>query len=536
VHDFGTARPVNTGDDDDNNGNGDNRADVDDSSHISVAEMKDRLVSTPSGTLAMVDLAGRVQWVVEESFSTPIAYGISSNGRQIFYVDIVPDVVVPSSNDVEYLSRQLERQVELIDSDDYGQESDAQTIVGRLDGSGQLYALPLGRQRPERAATSLLPHLTKSHHAAAIASSNKDHKSTVPLLAGGRTIHSLSQHSYDEQSWTRKPCHPTSSNFPSCLVDHHKLQPPRLDYFTRGKENRLIPEGLPTSSTKKTNSFVAAKHNGVMERESLPGYRHEHDAREQYGLERIVYDSEYGYMKFFSRPKPRKHKLWRIMGSWLPATIALIFVLSFELGRRKRLQELEGKITLQGSAGVASAAIMPSSTINESTFADTIITAAPDDDFQERHQQHVIQVTDQVLGYGGQGTVVYKGVLEGRAVAVKRMLKAYHANADREIRLLIESDGHPNVVRYFLKEVRGDFVYLALELCDLSLHDLIGVLRDSGPSSVCPMSTLVSATKLVLLQIASGVRHLHSLRIGKFFNCFVYFHFSTNYTWLNTIL
>lgn len=57
------------------------------------------------------------------------------------------------------------------------------------------------------------------------------------------------------------------------------------------------------------------------------------------------------------------------------------------------------------------------------------------------------------------------------------MLKAYHASVDREISLLIESDGHPNVVRYFLKEAQGDFVYLALELCDMSLHDLIGNAR-----------------------------------------------------------
>lgn len=58
------------------------------------------------------------------------------------------------------------------------------------------------------------------------------------------------------------------------------------------------------------------------------------------------------------------------------------------------------------------------------------------------------------------GTIVYRGTLDGRPVAVKRMLRAFHAAADREMRLLIESDGHPNVVRYFLREQAGDFVYL----------------------------------------------------------------------------
>ena len=32
---------------------------------------------------------------------------------------------------------------------------------------------------------------------------------------------------------------------------------------------------------------------------------------------------------------------------------------------------------------------------------------------------------------GGHGTIVYKGVLDKRQVAVKRLLNMYHASADR---------------------------------------------------------------------------------------------------------
>lgn len=39
----------------------------------------------------------------------------------------------------------------------------------------------------------------------------------------------------------------------------------------------------------------------------------------------------------------------------------------------------------------------------------------------------------------------------------------------REISLLIRSDGHANVVRYFTKEQKSDFVYLGLQLCDMTL-------------------------------------------------------------------
>ena len=169
--------------------------------------------------------------------------------------------------------------------------------------------------------------------------------------------------------------------------------------------------------------------------------------------------------------------------------MALIFVLSFEFGRRHKLRkEEEAKKTETNQ--------LIDGEMESSRETDT----------------GVIQLTDEILGYGGHGTMVYKGTLDGRQVAVKRMLKTYHASADREISLLIESDGHPNVVRYFLKEVRGDFVYLALELCDLSLHDMIGSMNSSRPKEQQSngVSTAVQST---MLQIASGVRHLHSLRI-----------------------
>lgn len=130
----------------------------------------------------------------------------------------------------------------------------------------------------------------------------------------------------------------------------------------------------------------------------------------------------------------------------------------------------------------------------------------------------IIQVNENIiLGHGGHGTVVYKGMLEGRHVAVKRLLKTYNASADREISLLIESDGHPNVVRYHIKETRGDFVYLALELCDLSLHDLIGHIRNKldllGSQEIDEREKIFNATKSILQQITKGAEHLHRLRI-----------------------
>jgi serine/threonine protein kinase len=59
------------------------------------------------------------------------------------------------------------------------------------------------------------------------------------------------------------------------------------------------------------------------------------------------------------------------------------------------------------------------------------------------------------------------------------MLSQFSKAAEREIGLLIRSDGHGNVVRYFLKEQQGEFVYLALQLCRMSLRDFVMQLQKS---------------------------------------------------------
>lgn len=64
-----------------------------------------------------------------------------------------------------------------------------------------------------------------------------------------------------------------------------------------------------------------------------------------------------------------------------------------------------------------------------------------------------ISSNDTSVGYGSHGTVVYKGEFDGRAVAVKRLLIDFYDVAYHEVKLLQESDDHPNVVRYFYKVI-----------------------------------------------------------------------------------
>ncbi|KAI4241913.1 MAG: hypothetical protein L6R40_004312 [Gallowayella cf. fulva] len=122
---------------------------------------------------------------------------------------------------------------------------------------------------------------------------------------------------------------------------------------------------------------------------------------------------------------------------------------------------------------------------------------------------HLKVFTDTVLGHGSHGTVVYKGSFGSRDVAVKRMLSNFYDIAAHEVGLLQESDDHQNVIRYYDKEVTGDFLYIALELCPASLQDVVERPQEFpnlvGFERLDPIS--------VLKQIASGLQHLHSLKI-----------------------
>jgi len=125
------------------------------------------------------------------------------------------------------------------------------------------------------------------------------------------------------------------------------------------------------------------------------------------------------------------------------------------------------------------------------------------------HIGHLSVDTDKILGYGGHGTMVYKGTFGGRDVAVKRMLKEFYDIASHEVSLLQESDDHPNVIRYFDKETAGGFLYIALELCPASLQDVIE--KPNCHTQLIPSSGLDMPN--MLKQITSGLLYLHTLKI-----------------------
>jgi serine/threonine-protein kinase/endoribonuclease IRE1 len=123
---------------------------------------------------------------------------------------------------------------------------------------------------------------------------------------------------------------------------------------------------------------------------------------------------------------------------------------------------------------------------------------------------------DRLLGNGSGGTFVFEGKWNEREVAIKRMLPQYFGLAEQEVKLLQESDLHPNVIRYFDDEKDENFLYIAVELCQASLFDLY---RDGRPGEELTEAQQKLALEIsrniprVLYQLAYGLNHLHSLRI-----------------------
>jgi serine/threonine protein kinase len=502
------------------------------------------LVATPNGNVGFWNYeTDGLSWIADETFNTPIAFAMDADTGLPVDVDLIPDVTDPTA-DRDSIAREIERQLEMSARD--SDQPDEQTIVGAMK-NGQLFALPLGRKAASRALLSgrSAPGSFTHKGTVARASNQKTSGHTGTHLPGRSTTNVLPSESHHHQLdegpngllhhsteshplSAKKACVSSSPTFPGCLVrdrannyqHNHHSSGGQYNFIPKRSRSNLKPTSeVPPPSGRGSDRYhylpIGSGPHGNNGQSSM-AVMTSHFHREEGGF----YHPEFGYVspqdlhraqQRNSQRKFNRRLLW-VLGSWLGPALTIAFVVAFELGRRKRLRDekVNGQDSLQESTvptvdskaddrpKSASKSILDLSLVQESTGLQ---------------QQHVIKVSDEVLGYGGHGTVVYKGVLDGREVAVKRMLKAYHASADREISLLIESDGDPNVVRYFLKEVRGDFVYLALELCDLSLHDLIGVLREerqSIPQQTPSDSRVVESTQRILLQIASGVKHLHS--------------------------
>jgi len=70
-----------------------------------------------------------------------------------------------------------------------------------------------------------------------------------------------------------------------------------------------------------------------------------------------------------------------------------------------------------------------------------------------------------IIGHGAPGTTVYFGYFERRTpVAVKRVVRHTDNNILHEAKLLLQMDGHPNILRYYCTEINDDFMYYCINV------------------------------------------------------------------------
>ena len=132
------------------------------------------------------------------------------------------------------------------------------------------------------------------------------------------------------------------------------------------------------------------------------------------------------------------------------------------------------------------------------------------DDMVQVGKLKVDQAKDRCLGHGSNGTVVFPGQLDGRDVAVKRLIRSSNSLAAKEIKHLLSSDENQHVIRYFGKEESQYFTYIALDLFTSSLDQVVE-RPEKFPMLVTSPEGL--DVKDALRQITDGVQHLHSLKL-----------------------
>ena len=102
---------------------------------------------------------------------------------------------------------------------------------------------------------------------------------------------------------------------------------------------------------------------------------------------------------------------------------------------------------------------------------------------------------------------IHSGKFENRDVAVKRLDIDDYDIAQREQSLLIESDGHANIIHYFCMEKDKEHFYIALEICDATLDEFVS--GEIAKNLIEPETALEHITK--------GLNYLHSINIGKLY-------------------
>ncbi len=142
-------------------------------------------------------------------------------------------------------------------------------------------------------------------------------------------------------------------------------------------------------------------------------------------------------------------------------------------------------------------------------FSNAVMASAPphpDDEGRRKLSRYTLL---RHLGSGRFAEVgAYRADDTGAAVAIKKVLRESHAQgvslgAVKELQVLQELRGHPNLLALLDAFTFGDRVHLVLELCE---HDLAALALDTRT----PLPE--AAVKGIVQQLLRGLAHMHAAR------------------------
>ncbi|BHF77458.1 hypothetical protein SprV_0602056300 [Sparganum proliferum] len=116
--------------------------------------------------------------------------------------------------------------------------------------------------------------------------------------------------------------------------------------------------------------------------------------------------------------------------------------------------------------------------------------------------------TNQVLGCGSNGTIVFDGFYGSQPAAIKRILRqpAFEKSWLREHNILLQHH-HEHLIRCYWTGSSPNFHYLVLQRCEKSLLD---VFSHPGDASLHPLLAFDLGVIQSLYQLATAVSFLHS--------------------------
>ncbi|KAJ1650517.1 bifunctional endoribonuclease/protein kinase ire1 [Dispira simplex] len=149
----------------------------------------------------------------------------------------------------------------------------------------------------------------------------------------------------------------------------------------------------------------------------------------------------------------------------------------------------------------------PPDNVNEQDLSTAILPFPDSNEYTRRLGQ--LLISNHVLGRGSLGTCVYLAKFGADNVAVKQLLRANYEVARREVSILEASRGHPNVMQYRYCTQDEQFIYIALDLCQASLYDLV-----RAPSrSLLGQTLALMCPRQALRGIIEGLHFLHGCNI-----------------------